>query len=745
MTPSPEFDSGNLQGRRLPFRRRMDLSLSRQWNDDGVVWVIKEPIGLRYFRISEQEMFVLNSLNGDVDLAELKVRFERRFAPKRTSAANLQAYLYSLYEKSLVLTETTGQGEQRYARGRRKRRFARISSASNLLAIRLPGINPRRLLDGIYPLLRPLFHSYAVTAYCVVVLSALLLVVVKWSTFVAKLPDFHEFFAFSNLVWLAATIALAKVAHELGHALTCRHFGGECREMGLMFLVGTPALYCDVSDSWMLPDKRHRIAIAAAGVAVEIALAALCTFVWWFSAPGLWHYLSLNVMFACTVGTLLLNANPLMRLDGYYILSDVWATPNLWQKSRSALLRLAARACFGFTFSSSEKRLPRERLRIYFYAAASILYRCSLLFAILGFVVAFFRRQGLEIIGLALASVSLLGVTVIPCIRLVRFLSIPGQTSQFKRRRTTVTLIVTAAILSAILFLPLPHRIVASMAIEPRNAERIYVSIPGCLVNAKVKPGQSVAAGETLATLRNSDLEWELAKLEGEVARHSVRVRSLERQRADDSQSGLELFHARAALADSEVRLTKRREDQGRLTIKATVAGMVLPPPSRNSSTNLGSSSPTWRGTPIDPENSGAFLDAGTLFCLIGNMNSADAVIVIEQSAIGFVRLDQFTELNLDELPGEVFVGRVTELSEARVDAAPRQLSSRLGGDVDTRPNLQGEEQTTEVLYLAKVPIEGLRFPVPLGFRGTAKIHTESLTVAERISRSLHWNLRFKP
>ena len=81
-------------------------------------------------------------------------------------------------------------------------------------------------------------------------------------------------------------MAVVKVLHEFGHGLSCKHFGGECHEMGVMLLVFTPCLYCNVSDSWMLPNKWHRAAIGAAGMYVELFLASIATFVWWFSEPG---------------------------------------------------------------------------------------------------------------------------------------------------------------------------------------------------------------------------------------------------------------------------------------------------------------------------------------------------------------------------------------------------------------------------------------------------------------------------
>ena len=155
----------------------------------------------------------------------------------------------------------------------------------------------------------------------------------QFDEFHTKLPTFHQFFEAKNWIYLGVTLAVTKVIHEFGHGLTCKHFGGECHEMGVMLLVLTPCLYCNVSDSWMLPNKWHRAWIGAAGMYVEIVIASICTFLWWFSEPGLLHQLCLSTMFVCSVSTMMFNANPLLRYDGYYILADLMEIPNLRQKA----------------------------------------------------------------------------------------------------------------------------------------------------------------------------------------------------------------------------------------------------------------------------------------------------------------------------------------------------------------------------------------------------------------------------
>ena len=150
-------------------------------------------------------------------------------------------------------------------------------------------------------------------------------------------------FSLRNVGWLALSVVVAKTLHELGHALACRHFGGECHELGILLLVFLPCLYCNVSDAWMFDSRWRRVAVDVAGMYVELVLAAICTFLWWFSVPGWFNSVCFNLMIVCSLNTLLFNGNPLLRYDGYYLLSDLLEVPNL----RAAVGRGTAADLFG--------------------------------------------------------------------------------------------------------------------------------------------------------------------------------------------------------------------------------------------------------------------------------------------------------------------------------------------------------------------------------------------------------------
>ena len=214
-------------------------------------------------------------------------------------------------------------------------------------------------------------------------LSALTLVVVQFDVFHSRLPRFTRSSKRRTGSGWRLTLAITKILHEFGHGLSCKHFGGECHEMGVMFLVLTPCLYCNVSDSWMLPNRWHRAAIGAAGMYVELVLASICTFIWWFTEPGLLNYICLNVMFISSVSTVMFNANPLLRYDGYYILSDVLEIPNLRQKASTILNRKLGAWCLGLE-EPEDPFLPQRKQWLFAtYTVASAIYRWVVTFSIL--------------------------------------------------------------------------------------------------------------------------------------------------------------------------------------------------------------------------------------------------------------------------------------------------------------------------------------------------------------------------
>ena len=216
-----------------------------------------------------------------------------------------------LHEAGIIQIDS-GEQAKVLIRRRKKNRWRKVwAFFANILFIKIPIIDPERLLTGCTRTSGGSTRGRSSLSASCSMLLALCLVGSQWKTFYDKLPDFQSFFNWWTIMSFWVCLAGVKIIHEFGHGLTAKHYGGEVHEMGMLFLVLTPALYCDVTDSWLLPNKWRRIWISAAGIYVECFLASIATFVWWYSTPGLLNSLAMATMFICSVNTIMFNANPL--------------------------------------------------------------------------------------------------------------------------------------------------------------------------------------------------------------------------------------------------------------------------------------------------------------------------------------------------------------------------------------------------------------------------------------------------
>ncbi|HEV7221080.1 MAG TPA: hemolysin D, partial [Pirellulales bacterium] len=531
---------------------------------------------------------------------------------------------------------------------------------------------------------------------------------------------------------------------EFGHGLTCKHFGGECHEMGVLVLVLTPCLYCNVSDSWMLPNKWHRIAIGAGGMYIEIVIASICTFIWWFSAPGMLNHLCLSTMFVCSVSTLMFNSNPLLRYDGYYILADLVEIPNLRQKASDILNRKLGYWCLGLE-QPDDPFLP-ERNQMFFalYSVAAAIYRWVVVFSIMWFLYEIWKPYRLEIIGQIIGVAAIYGLAVQPLWKLGKFFYVPGRIEKVKKPRMYATLGVLAATAAAIAFVPLPHRVYCTLEIQPREAKSIFVSVPGELEQVFVKPGERVEPNAKLAQLANLDVNLALANLVGERDQNQAQLEGLERRMARDPQTAsLQLQPLEEALAALDKQINDRQIDLMRLTLVSPVAGTVLPPPelpAKNADKQLAH----WSGTPLAPKNRSAYMEEGVLFCMVGDPRKMEALLVVDQEDIEYLKLDQSVDIKLDELPGETLHGRIAEIAAEPLTVSPRSLSNKAGGELATKTDEGGVERPLNTSYQVRVPIDDPEGLLRISLRGRGRVHAVAQTLGHRLWRYVTQTFNFR-
>lgn len=733
----------------LPVRVRADLIARRHEYLGRSSWIVKEPLALKYHRFNDEEYALLMLLDGRSTLQELLGRFQQRFPHRRLSPQDLQQFLGSLHRANLVLIDAPGEGQRQELRHDEHRRRKRWSAMGGLLSIRFRGIDPQWLLDALDPITRWFFSPLAVCGCLCLGLAALLLVVVRFEDFAARLPAMHEFFGAANIFYLAIVLTLTKIAHELGHALLCRRFGARCHEMGLLLLVFTPCLYCNVSDAWLLKSKWQRAAIGAAGVYVELMLASLATFLWWFSEPGLLNHLCLNIMFICSVSTLLFNANPLLRYDAYYILGDLVEIPNLRQRSQDYVARL--------WWQMLGRRQPpdpftprRRRLFLVVYGIAAACYRWFVLLSILWFLHVVLRPYRLEILGQMLAVVTIFGLVVSPIFRLIRFLRRPPSpdpsqgSSQVSKIRLAFLAAAVVAVGAAAFLAPLPSRVSSPLQVRPRAAAGVYVELSGTLEEVLVHPGQRVTAGTPLARLSNYDVELGAVELQGRVNKLQAELESLKQRRLRAPAISVQIPQIEESLAVAERQLAQKLRDRERLILRAPRDGVVMrvaaiPPPEKSEH-----AARTWHGDLFEARNRFCHLRISTLVCQIGDPAELEAVLVVDQSDVELIREGDEVNIQLQAAAGKTLTGKIETIASKHLLAMPRQLSQKAGGTLPSHTDAAGNETPLSTAYAAIVPLHDTTGIAQDGFKGQAQIITAPRSLTWRAGRYLAQTFRFK-
>jgi putative peptide zinc metalloprotease protein len=730
--------------RSVGLRKRGDLAVTRQLYQGQAWFVVKDPISLHYFRFRPEEYALLEMLDGEASLDTLKDQFEERFPPRRITVEELARFVSTLHRSGLVIGDRPGQGPQLFERRRQRKWKEWVAWISNVMALRFRGIDPDRILDRLDPWVGWIFSPPAIVAGVAFALSALLLVLVNFSVFRSKLPEFNEFFAAGNWLYLAIALGFTKVLHEFGHGLSCKHYGGECHEMGVMLLVFTPCLYCDVSDSWMLPSKWKRAAIGAAGMYVEVLLASLATYLWWNSNPGIFNQLCLDVMFVSSVSTIMFNANPLLRYDGYYILSDLLEIPNLRQKASTILGRLASKWCLGIK-QPDDPFLPQRKLGWFaLYAVASSLYMWFVTASIFLFVWNVFKPYRLETLGRILAAGAIWGLVIRPTHGMIKFLRVPGRRDEVKAVNLLVTCLVAGLVAAAVALIPLPQRVWCPAELRPRGAETVYVPVTGRVESILVKPDAEVRQGQELVILTSRELDLEIAELEGRRVQAQTRLESLQRERFSDPDAALEIGTVEETLKSVLEQLERKQRDRAELVLKAPRGGVVLPAQSVAARPDPTGRLTGWSGHPLDERNLGATFTPGTVVCQVGDPDRFEAVMIVDQTELEFVKRGQRVDLKLDAFPERTFTGAITELAETHIQAGSERLSGKAGGQLPTKTDEAGRERPISTSYEALMTLDDPEGVFTPGMRGTARIQVGSRTVGQWLLRLIWQTFNFR-
>jgi putative peptide zinc metalloprotease protein len=369
----------------------------------------------------------------------------------------------------------------------------------------------------------------------------------------------------SNLFYLYLSMFTIKMLHEFGHAFAVRRFGGQVHTMGLMFLIFNPLPYMDAGAAWSFRSKWKRAFVGAAGMVFEIFTASCAMLVWANTGEGLVHSLAYNIMFIASVSTILFNINPLLKFDGYYILSDLLDIPNLHQQARRHITNLAERFLFGCenTFKSGHN-LTGE----FWLTAFGILSSVYKMFVSL--VIILFVADHYLLLGIIMAMAGILTWIINPVINLIRYLSTSTNLNQKRRRAITICSGTLIAFLGFFLYFPIPCSFKA-----PGVLQAVEYNIPVNKINGRViaisgNSGKHVNAGDTLLILENQELTFEIERTQ--AALRETQTRYLKAMQ--EIQADLQPISSRIDYYTKQLEQLNQNRDE--LIVKAEISGSLV-------------------------------------------------------------------------------------------------------------------------------------------------------------------------
>jgi putative peptide zinc metalloprotease protein len=629
---------------------RDDLETTRHLFRGEPAYVIRDPLTFQSHRLDPRDYEVLVRISPSRTLG---ANFDELVATSRLKQGDEEAfYRFVLSLHRLGFLNLPVSDEKLLYRRAQMRQSARVRQRwLGWLFLRIPVWNPDAFLGRTLHLARPIFSRWFLLVWLTLLTVAGYVAVQRWQDLREPL---NGLLAARNLPLIWLTLIVLKVLHEFGHAYACRLLGGHVPEMGVYLILGTPCAYVDASASWGFPRRIHRVIVCLAGMYVELAIAALAVIVWAATSPSLLNAVAYNVIFLAGSVTVLFNINPLMRYDGYYILSDLLEIPNLRQRSTQCLIAALKRIALGLRVAEPPAD-PRLRATLLAFGALSLLYRALVL---IGIVVVIALK--LPIVGWTIGCLYAGGMALRSGRRLTRYLWCGPETAPVRSRAIAVSVLLLLGAPLAVFAIPLRTNVYAAAVLTPGVETVVRASVPGILRGIDVLPGDRVTAGQALAELENDVLLGEVDESRSRV--DAARIRRDAYLAASPSRASQEAQR----LSAHECDLRQRSREAEQLRVRAPRDGVLV--------------------EMIRETDLGRFLDAGALLATIGGDGwTARAILTEDELVAALPRVGDAAEFRSAALGTRSLRGRI----EAIRPLGSRQvewtaLTLRGGGSIAT-------------------------------------------------------------
>jgi putative peptide zinc metalloprotease protein len=545
-------------------RLREHVSISRHRYRGRSWYVLHDQASGRAHRLSTATYMIVGGMDGARTVDQLWRDTATRLGQEAPSQDELIGLMAQLHSADLLQSEVTPDAAELLERAEKMDRSRWLGNVVNPLAMRLRFWHPDKFFERTLPLVNWLVGWQGALLWLVVVMPAIVLALQHWHELSENASD--RILAADNIFMMALSFVVLKALHELGHGYSVKAFGGTVHEIGVMFLVFAPMPYVDASAASEFRNKWSRALVGAAGMIVEVFIAALALYVWLTVEQGVVRALAFNVMAVAGASTVLFNANPLLRYDGYYILSDLLEIPNLAQRASRCWGHVVDKYVFRTEGLSEFVATPGERIWLLFYAPASFAYRVLVVFAVALFVASQYLA-----VGVAIAIWGLLTGVALPIGKALWHVFASPRLQRNRARAAIVTSGSVLGLVTLLFAIPAPHYTTTEGVVWLPESANVRAGTSGFVRRLLADPGSAVPIGEALIESEEPTLSTEIDILQARAAELETRLvseRFSDRVQAQMTMTELGQVHAELATAAGRVeRLTARSLGVGVFTV----------------------------------------------------------------------------------------------------------------------------------------------------------------------------------
>ncbi len=640
-------------------RLRKHVQLHRHQYRGNTWYVLQDHSSGRFHRFSPAAYNLIGLMDGRHDLDQIWKHASQSVGEESLTQAQAIQLLGQLYKADVLVADVSADTRELFQRQRTGEKRRRLQRWKSPIAIRVPLIDPDNFIVDTLPLARRLFSVWGLMLWLLCVASALVAALMHWPELTDNLID--RVLAGQNILILLITFPVVKFFHEFGHAYAARIHGGEIHEMGIMFLVLMPIPYVDATSSSAFASRWKRALVGSAGMLTELFLASIALFVWLNVEPGFISAVMYNTMIIAGVSTLLFNGNPLIRFDGYYILSDLIEIPNLGTRSTRYLGYLIQKHLFGLKDVKSPANTPGERAWFVGYGIASFIYRLFLI----TFIV-FLLADQYFVIGLILAFWAVVIMAIMPVYKQIKYLMTSKQLSG-KRGRAIAISAALVATLIGITLVPVPLTTVVEGVVWADRESRVRMDSQGFVRQVLARSGEQVEAGQPLIVCDNYEMKAHLETLDAQLAELQAQYEAVT-TRGQLQRDRIQAELVREQISATSAQIERVKDQMDRLVVKSPADGTFV----AFSKDSL----------------LGRFLQRGEVVGFVTKPKPATVRVVVPQDRINLVRqqTESISVRVADQIEQELSARVSREVPQASQDLPSAALSFEGGGDIAVNP-----------------------------------------------------------